>query len=202
MWCFKFVIFTESRGILVLIGVACTAILIKLHVMYKISFFDSFSKVFTQTWKLHVLTLNLVRILKERFEVERAELQVVVCLTDGNLASLKLGQLWQSVVLMDGMGKRKLWRGMGKREQRTRNGKLFKIRNLKMENLNGHLKTENVLIQNTFCITGAWHSVKLFWVVNQCVAITLECTWGKHLMRKRPWKKKAPHKTYWPSFFL
>ena len=32
--------------------------------------------------------LNLLGIVKERFEVERVELEVVACLSGGNLASL------------------------------------------------------------------------------------------------------------------
>ena len=35
--------------------------------------------------------LNLLGIVKERFEVERVELEVVACLSGGNLASLELG---------------------------------------------------------------------------------------------------------------
>ena len=35
--------------------------------------------------------LSLLGIVKERFEVERVELEVVACLSDGNLASLELG---------------------------------------------------------------------------------------------------------------
>ena len=70
--------------------------------------------------------LNFLGIVKERFEVERVELEVVACLSGGNLASLELG-----VAILKG--------GMGKREWGT--AESLKLGIVKM----GILKQESVL---------------------------------------------------------
>lgn len=95
--------------------------------MYKVSSSDCFRKVFTQTWKL--LMLNLLGMLKERFQVERVELEVVVCLSDGNcLGFTRARSCEDRLFLMEIMGKREL-----KREWRSRNREGRTAEPLKLE---------------------------------------------------------------------
>ena len=74
--------------------------------------------------------LNLLGILKERFEVEKVELEVVACLSGGNLASLELGVATIKYLKWEEWG-----RGYGKEKMGKRQwGKAesIKLRNFKM----------------------------------------------------------------------
>ena len=73
--------------------------------------------------------LNLLGILKGRFEVERVELEVVVCLSDGNcLGFTRARSCEDRLFLMKIMGKTEL-----KREWRSRNREGGTAEPLKLE---------------------------------------------------------------------